>query len=194
MILAQIGRVDDTTITEVVRLHGALRLRAQDLNLARIARAREDAANQLTKTWDLTAWQTTTGRPDTESRVAKEPVESNRLMPPEIVDLHAIAATPLGGCRIGWAPSARGRNLLEARRRGVQRLEYELTPDWIDLGLDAALPPILKLKSQIGEFGRGERAQAQSNQLIVRAVPGIPTRISIVMPPRRLVSVITRSA
>jgi len=27
----------------------------------------------------------------------------------------------------------------------------------IDLGLDAALPPIIEPTSQIGEFGRGER-------------------------------------
>ena len=40
---------------------------------------------------------------------------------------------------------------------GFQRLEYELTADAINLGLDAALPPILELTSQIGEFGRGER-------------------------------------
>jgi hypothetical protein len=40
---------------------------------------------------------------------------------------------------------------------GFQRLEYELTPDAIDLGLDAALPPILELNRQIGGFGRGER-------------------------------------
>ena len=40
---------------------------------------------------------------------------------------------------------------------GFQRLEYELTPDAIDLGLHAALPPILELNRQIGEFGRGER-------------------------------------
>jgi hypothetical protein len=40
---------------------------------------------------------------------------------------------------------------------GFERLEYELTADAIDLGLDAALPPILTLSSQIGEFGRGER-------------------------------------
>jgi hypothetical protein len=40
---------------------------------------------------------------------------------------------------------------------GFQRLEYELTPDAIDLGLHAALPPILELNRQIGGFGRGER-------------------------------------
>jgi len=40
---------------------------------------------------------------------------------------------------------------------GFQRLEYELTPDAIDIGLDAALPPIFELNRQIVEFGRGER-------------------------------------
>ena len=40
---------------------------------------------------------------------------------------------------------------------GFQRLEYELTPDAIDLGLDAALPRILELNRQIDGFGRGER-------------------------------------
>jgi hypothetical protein len=40
---------------------------------------------------------------------------------------------------------------------GSQRLEYELTADAIELGLDAALPPILELGIQNAEFGRGER-------------------------------------
>ena len=40
---------------------------------------------------------------------------------------------------------------------GFQQLEYELTPEAIDLGLDAALPPVMELNSKIGEFGRGER-------------------------------------
>jgi hypothetical protein len=40
---------------------------------------------------------------------------------------------------------------------GFQRLEYELTPDAIDLGFGAALPPMIELGSKIGEFGRGER-------------------------------------
>jgi hypothetical protein len=35
---------------------------------------------------------------------------------------------------------------------GFQWLEYELTPDAIDRGLDAALPPTAELESQIGEF------------------------------------------
>ena len=34
---------------------------------------------------------------------------------------------------------------------------YELTPEAIELGLSAALPAILEVGCQIGEFGRGER-------------------------------------
>jgi hypothetical protein len=37
------------------------------------------------------------------------------------------------------------------------RHPYELTIDAIELGLDAVLPPVIELESQIGEFGRGER-------------------------------------
>jgi hypothetical protein len=51
---------------------------------------------------------------------------------------------------------------------GFQRLEYELTPDAIDLGLDAALPPVIELESKIGEFGRGERDSPSETQ---RSVP-----------------------
>jgi hypothetical protein len=40
---------------------------------------------------------------------------------------------------------------------GFHQLEYELTEDAIELGLDAALPAAFELGHQIGEFGRGER-------------------------------------
>ena len=39
---------------------------------------------------------------------------------------------------------------------GYQRMEYELTPDAIELGLNAALPAVFEF-GQNGEFGRGER-------------------------------------
>jgi hypothetical protein len=44
--------------------------------------------------------------------------------------------------------------------------KYELTSDAVDLGLDAALPPILELERQIGEFGRGERGSPSSTQTL----------------------------
>lgn len=51
---------------------------------------------------------------------------------------------------------------------GFQRLEYELTPDAIDLGLNAALPAVLELESKIGEFGRGERSRPDTLRVNVR--------------------------
>ena len=160
--------MDDATITEVVRLHGAYRPHADELTLARISRAREDAARQLGKTRDLTAWHATMGRLDAEERIAKEPGESPRLTPPEIVD-YTRSLPKL------WAdsgPDGRRALVIAIFARldvlGFQRLEYELTADAIDLGLDAALPLILKLESQIGEFGRGERARASLTQQSLR--------------------------
>jgi Resolvase, N terminal domain len=157
-ILAQIGRVDDATITEVVRLHGTYAPRADELTLARISRSREDAARQLAKTRDLNGWQAAMARLDAEETVARRPIERQRLSPPEIVDY--TRSLP----RL-WADSGPdGRQALvgaifaKLDVLGFQRLEYELTPDAIDLGLDAALPPVLELQSQIGEFGRGERS------------------------------------
>jgi hypothetical protein len=140
-----------------VTLHGADRPRADELTLARIQRARDDAARQLGKTRDVAAWQTTMGRLDAEEHVAREPVELRRLTPPEIVDYtRSLPAL--------WADAGPDRRqaivaAIFARLDvlGFQKLEYELTADAIDLGLDAALPPILELGRQIGEFGRGER-------------------------------------
>jgi len=34
---------------------------------------------------------------------------------------------------------------------------YELTPEAIEMGLNAALPPVYELRASIAEFGRGER-------------------------------------
>ncbi len=46
-------------------------------------------------------------------------------------------------------------------------MEYELTPDAIELGLDAALLAVLEI-GQVREFGRGERACANTIQRSVR--------------------------
>ena len=59
---------------------------------------------------------------------------------------------------------------------GFERLEYELTPEAIELGLDAALPAAFELRGTIAEFGRGERASASLTQqslsfLMVNATP-----------------------
>jgi len=66
------------------------------------------------------------------------------------------------------------RRHADALDEPFQRLEYELTPDAIDLGLDAALPPVIELQSQIGEFGRGERTQAITSHVSVSIEPSGP--------------------
>jgi hypothetical protein len=40
---------------------------------------------------------------------------------------------------------------------GFEQMSYELTPEAIELGLNAALPPVYELRASIAEFGRGER-------------------------------------
>jgi DNA invertase Pin-like site-specific DNA recombinase len=156
-LLSEIGGLDDRTITEIVRLHALYRPRADELALARIERAREDAARLLSKNRDVTAWQATMGRLDAEAVLARAPVERQRLTPVEIVDY--LRSLPLLWADSG--PDARQAIVMAIFARldvlGFQRLEYELTSEAIDLGLHAALPPILELNRQIGEFGRGER-------------------------------------
>jgi hypothetical protein len=157
-LLAQIGGLDDRAITEVVvRLHALYQPRADELALARIERTREEASRLLSRNRDVTAWQATMTRLDAEEVLAREPVERQRLTPPEIVDYLRSLPTL-------WedsGPDSRQALVTSIFARldvlGFQRLEYELTPDAIDLGLDAALPPVLELNRQIDGFGRGER-------------------------------------
>ncbi len=156
-LLGTIGSVDDATMTEVVRLHRAYRPRADELALARINRERDEASRKLTKTRDLVAWQATTTRLDAAEALARQPLDGPRLSPLEIVDyLRSLPAL--------WADSgADGRQTIStavfARLEvlGFEKLEYELTDDAIELGLDVALPAVFELRSKIGEFGRGER-------------------------------------
>ena len=48
---------------------------------------------------------------------------------------------------------------------------YELTPEAIEMGLNAALPPVYELRASIGEFGRGERSGGHTFQLSYAIVP-----------------------
>jgi hypothetical protein len=72
-----------------------------------------------------------------------------------IAAILALRARRSGSIRRASLSSAAPSATLELV--ACERLEYELTPDAIDLGLDAARPPMIELESKIGEFGRGER-------------------------------------
>ena len=167
-ILAEIGRVDDATIAEVVRLHDAYRPRADELTLARISRTRDEAGRQLTKTRALGAWQATMARLDAEERIARKAVVSRRQTSTEIVDY----TRSLPRLRADAGPDGRQADPLQrfspASTCWVSSASNtSLTSDAIDLGLDAALPPIHELEHQIGEFGRGERDSPSETQQTV---------------------------
>jgi DNA invertase Pin-like site-specific DNA recombinase len=157
-LLGAIGSLDDKTITEVVGLYGEEDERPDELTLARIARERDEASQRLAKTRDITAWQATMARLDAEEEVARQPHRSSRLAAPEVVGY-------LRSLRSLWSDAGpQGRQTLAASLftsievEGYRKMSYVLTPDAIDLGLNAALPAVLKVGSwQIGEFGRGER-------------------------------------
>jgi hypothetical protein len=122
-----------------------------------IARARDDAGRQLTKTRDLSAWQATMARLDAETRIAREPAISRRLTPTEIVDYMRSLPRLWADAGPDGRQAMVGAIFARLDILGFQRLEYELTADAIDLGLDATLPAVIELESKIGEFGRGER-------------------------------------
>jgi len=144
-LLAEVGSLDDHTITEAVRLYGEDTGRPDELTLARIEREREEASQRLAKTRDIAGWQATMARLDAEAEVARQPREGRRLAPSGVVAyLRSLPslwadAGPEGRQGLATALFAKTDVL------GYQRMEYELTPDAIELGLNAALPTVLEL-------------------------------------------------
>ncbi len=156
-LLAEVGSLDDLTITEAVRLYGEDPGRVDELALARIERQREEASQRLAKTRDIGAWQASMVRLDAEAELARQPREDRRLAPGEVVAyLRSLPsmwtdAGPEGRRALATALFAK------VEVEGFRRMEYELTPEAIELGLNATLPAVLEVGGQIGEFGRGER-------------------------------------
>ena len=78
------------------------------------------------------------GQLDAEEALLRQPAERRRLSPPEIVDF--LRSLPTLWAEAG--PEGRQALVVSIFARldvlGFERLEYELTPDAIDLGLDAA--------------------------------------------------------
>ena len=165
-LLEEVGDVDDVSITEAVRLYHDRPARVDEATLARVGREREEAGRRLAKTRDVPIWQREMAQLDAEEQAAREPVEAGRLSSGEVVEyLHSLPAL--------WAEAGPdGRQALAtalfARTEvtGFEQMVYELTPDAIELGLDAALPAVFELSGTIAEFGRGERARACENDVI----------------------------
>lgn len=110
-------------------------------------------------------------RLDAEEEVARQPRRCSRLSAPEVVAyLRSLPslwsdAGPEGRQALATALFAR----IEVE--GYQKMTYELTPDAIELGLNAALPAVLEVGTwQIGVFGRGERARPDVNPTLTATV------------------------
>ena len=94
-------------------------------------------------------------RLDAEEEVARQPQEGGRLAPREVVEY-------LRSLPVLWADSGpSGRQTLvtalfaRTEVEGYRRIIYQLTPDAVALGLNAALPAEFEFAKR--EFGRGER-------------------------------------
>jgi hypothetical protein len=103
-------------------------------------------------------------RLDAETEVTRQPHQHQRLAPAEVVGyLRSLPSLwpdsgPAGRQAIATALFAR------TEVEGYRRMTYELTPDAIELGLNAALPPEFEFGKR--EFGRGERCRDDDNVLI----------------------------
>jgi DNA invertase Pin-like site-specific DNA recombinase len=165
-LLGELGRLDDAAISEVVRRYTAEPVEVDRAALVRIAREREEAGRALAQTRDVLAWQREMARLDGEEAAAKDTLTSARLPPGEVVRyLRSLPAL--------WQDSGpAGRKALVgalfARTdvTGFERLEYELTPDAIELGLGDALPAEFVFVEK-GGFGRGERAWRETMRVMV---------------------------
>jgi hypothetical protein len=156
LLLSEVGWVDDVTITEVVRRYHDRPPRVDGAALARVSHEREEASRRLAKSRDVMAWQREMAQLDAEEQAARDPVERGQLTSSETVAyLRSLPSL--------WADSGPdGRQALMtalfARTDviGFERMEYELTPDAIELGLGDALPAVFEIGKE-REFGRGER-------------------------------------
>jgi hypothetical protein len=165
LLLSEVGSVDDVTITEVVRRYHDQPPRVDDAALARVSREREEASRRLAKSRDVMVWQREMAQLDAEEQAAREPAERGRLTSSEVV-------TYLRSLPSLWSDSGPdGRQALAtalfARTdvQGFERMEYELTPEAIELGLGAALPAVFEIGKE-REFGRGERSRTRNNAIL----------------------------
>ena len=94
---------------------------------------------------------------DAEEQAAREPVAAGHLSSREVLDY--LRSLPSLWSKAGPDGRQALATAIFARTdvTGFERLEYELTPDAIELGLDAALPAVFERSCTIAEFGRGER-------------------------------------
>lgn len=156
-LLAEVGGVDNLSITEAVRLYGEVPDRADELTLARIEGEREEASQRLAKTRDIAAWQATMVRLDAEAEVARQPQVGQGLTPTEVVSY--LRSLPTLWADVGpevaklWPspcsprPTCWGSNGWSTNSRPMRSNSASAPP----------CRPVFEIGNDFGEFGRGER-------------------------------------
>lgn len=145
------------------------------LELARIERERRAAGDRLARDRDAAAFTATMARLDAAEAAAKE-------RQAEPID-RAAAVEYLAQLPELWDDAPVGRRALaealfeRVEVIGLASVQIHPTSWALDRGLAEAF------RTGSGGYGRGERGRAEPNRLIVRLLPGIETRIRIVLPP-----------
>lgn len=157
------------------------------VSLARIEVDRDQAMARYRRTRDARDLEATMARLDTETILARQSEAATPIPAAE-------AAAYLRDLPRLWAdaPASR-RSIAESlfdsiEVLGLRTMRIAPTRAALERGLADAF------HARTHGYGRGERSGRQANQLIIRAVPGIATRISLALPPRRLAPVAARSA
>jgi hypothetical protein len=91
-------------------------------------------------------------------------------------------------CRTGRTPGAGWALFARIEVKGYQLIKYALTPEAIELGLNATLPAVLEFGGQIGEFGRGERGSSSITHVRRRPRFTLVNRTRTVATPRLAVA------
>lgn len=155
------------------------------LELARIGRERTAAMARYAGDRNTAALDTTMARLDREEAAAK-------AREPKPIDRAAAAAYLRDLPRLWDRVPDERRALAEALFErieviGLASVRISPTQTALDRGLAEAF------RTGSGGYGRGERRRAEANRLIVRLVPGVETRITVVLPARAPLRVV-RSA
>jgi DNA invertase Pin-like site-specific DNA recombinase len=157
------------------------------VGLARIERERDQAIARYRRTRDAAELERTMARLDTDALLARQ----DRGPVPLPADQ---AAAYLRDLPSWWADAPNTRRelaeFLFARIDvlGLRTMRIVPTRAALERGLVDAF------HARSAGYGRGERGRGEANRLIVRVVPGIPTRITIVVDARPAPLVAERSA
>lgn len=152
------------------------------VGLARIERERDQAMTRYRRTRDAAELERTMARLDTEADLAST-VDLVEPLPA------AEAIAYLRNLPTLWADAPRSRRALAEALfdrvdvLGLRTMRIAPTAAAVDRGLADAF------HARTAGYGRGERSDGRGSHLIVRAVPGIATRITLVVPPRLLAPV-----